>query len=229
MALTGANTYSGGTTVSGGTLLVNNTVGSGTGTGVVTVNNGGTLGGSGKINGATTLNSGGMITPGAGNTSADTTLHGSSLIWNGGGTISLELGATTGDELNLTGALTKGTAGTFTIDLLNVGITSQTSYTLLTFASTTFSLANFNIELPTGFSGTPVETSTGLSITNLEALAGELPVGDGSNAMNGMSMLPPGDAQQGVGGEIVPTPEPGGGSLLVLGVGTLLGWRRRRR
>ena len=42
LTLTGTNIYTGGTTVNGGTLLVNNTAGSGTGSGAVTVNNAGT-------------------------------------------------------------------------------------------------------------------------------------------------------------------------------------------
>ena len=62
--LTGANTYGLGTTVNGGTLLVNNTVGSGTGSGAVTVNTGGSLGGTGTVSGAVTVNKGGTLTPG---------------------------------------------------------------------------------------------------------------------------------------------------------------------
>ena len=42
LTLSGANTYTGGTAVNGGTLLVNNALGSGTGTGAVTVTNSGT-------------------------------------------------------------------------------------------------------------------------------------------------------------------------------------------
>jgi autotransporter-associated beta strand protein len=59
------NTYTLGTTINGGTLLVNNTTGSGTGTGDVTVNSGGTLGGTGSIAGNVTVNAGGGIAPGA--------------------------------------------------------------------------------------------------------------------------------------------------------------------
>ncbi|MDP1588116.1 MAG: autotransporter-associated beta strand repeat-containing protein [Prosthecobacter sp.] len=47
--LSGSNTYSGATTVSSGTLLANNTSGSATGTGAVTVNSGATLGGTGTL------------------------------------------------------------------------------------------------------------------------------------------------------------------------------------
>lgn len=60
----GVNTYGGGTTVSAGTLLVNNSaaLGSGTGSGNVVVNSGGTLGGYGKIDGQ--VSGTGTIAPG---------------------------------------------------------------------------------------------------------------------------------------------------------------------
>ena len=59
------NNYTLGTTIDAGKLLVNNTTGSGTGTGAVTVNSGGTLGGKGIIAGVVTVNAGGTISPGA--------------------------------------------------------------------------------------------------------------------------------------------------------------------
>jgi autotransporter-associated beta strand protein len=64
LALGGNNTYTGGTTVSGGTLLVNNTAGSGSGSGTVSVT-AGTLGGTGAISGAVSVGVGGNIAPGA--------------------------------------------------------------------------------------------------------------------------------------------------------------------
>jgi autotransporter-associated beta strand protein len=66
--LTGASTYTGGTTVTAGTLLVNNTSGSGTGTGPVQAKSG-ALGGEGVIAGAVTIGAGisgngAFLTPG---------------------------------------------------------------------------------------------------------------------------------------------------------------------
>ena len=63
MRLGAANTYAGGTTVSLGRLLVDNSTGSATGDGAVTVN-GGVLAGTGTISGAVTINAGGTLAPG---------------------------------------------------------------------------------------------------------------------------------------------------------------------
>ncbi|MEI9894297.1 MAG: hypothetical protein WDN28_10545 [Chthoniobacter sp.] len=122
-----AQTYSGQTSIDGGKLLVNNATGSGTGTGPVAVNTGGTLGGSGSIGGAVTLNNGGKIAPSTATPGlAGTTLHAGSMTWNGGGTLSLQLGATA-DELALNGALTKGTPDPLTsASLMRASLSSIT-------------------------------------------------------------------------------------------------------
>ncbi|HEY3837424.1 MAG TPA: autotransporter-associated beta strand repeat-containing protein, partial [Bryobacteraceae bacterium] len=226
VALTGANTYSGGTVVSGGILTADNPVGSATGTGTVTVNGGGTFGGSGKVTGAMTLNSGGTVAPGAAfSGTPGATLHGSSLIWNGGGTVTLQLGASASDTLALTGALTKGSAGAYKLDLINAGLVSTDTYnlTLLTFASTTFSLADFTIELPVNYTGTLVETKTSLMIENLV---------DPPPSVESPALAAPGSTENTLDTPatltVTPTPEPGSATLLAFGAGALIGWRRRK-
>jgi len=76
----GANTYRGGTLISAGTLLVQNTAGSGTGTGDVSVDSGSTLGGNGSISGTVTIQFAGTLAPGASigklTISSNLTLHG---------------------------------------------------------------------------------------------------------------------------------------------------------
>jgi autotransporter-associated beta strand protein len=64
LVLRGFNTYTGPTTVNGGTLLVNNTVGSGTGSGSVAVNASSTLGGDGSVSGSVSVASAGVLAPG---------------------------------------------------------------------------------------------------------------------------------------------------------------------
>lgn len=58
LELTASNSYTGGTLVSAGTLLINNTTGSGTGTGIVNVASGARIGGDGTIGGSLSLTSG---------------------------------------------------------------------------------------------------------------------------------------------------------------------------
>ncbi|MDZ4848114.1 MAG: autotransporter-associated beta strand repeat-containing protein [Pirellulaceae bacterium] len=88
LVLTNSNTYTGTTTISNGTLLVNNTIGSGTGTGAVTVQTGAVLGGSGSIAGNTTFQSGSTHSPG--NSPAIQTFS-SDLTYSSGSTFVWEL------------------------------------------------------------------------------------------------------------------------------------------
>jgi autotransporter-associated beta strand protein len=56
VTINSSNLYSGGTTINGGKLRVNNTAGSGTGSGNVAINNSGVLAGTGSISGRVTNN-----------------------------------------------------------------------------------------------------------------------------------------------------------------------------
>ncbi len=111
MTVTGANTYGGGTTVSAGGLYVNNASGSGTGSGAVQVNSGGTLGGSGKIAGAVTVNT--MTSTAA--TLASGAIQTSYASINGGN--GLVNGTGTGGGLTLSSTLTVNGGSSLTFAL----------------------------------------------------------------------------------------------------------------
>ncbi|GAT34693.1 PEP-CTERM protein-sorting domain-containing protein [Terrimicrobium sacchariphilum] len=64
LVISGSNTYQGGTTVNAGTILVSNTSGSGLGSGNVSVNSGGILGGKGAFTGDVSVALGGTLAPG---------------------------------------------------------------------------------------------------------------------------------------------------------------------
>jgi autotransporter-associated beta strand protein len=225
--LTGANTYTGGTVVNGGVLSVNNATGSGTGLGPVTVNTGGILAGGGTIAGAVMLSNGGAVSP-------LVVMHGSSLTWNGGGTFNFRIG-TTADELILSGALTKGTTGTYTINLINMGVgTTPTTETLMTFASTTFKITDFNVVFPIDVTGTLAFNAghTALEIDNLHDPPPPPPApADEPTIANPNILTAPISSDSGPsdsGFAPLPTPEPGSGALLLVGLTTLTGRRRRR-
>jgi autotransporter-associated beta strand protein len=89
--LSAASTYTGTTVINGGTLRAGNASGSATGSGAVTVNNGGTLGGTGFIttaNSDVTISAGGSLAPGV-----------------AAGTLTFDLGA---GELDLSAVTTGG-------------------------------------------------------------------------------------------------------------------------
>ncbi len=143
------HTISGLTTINGGKLLITGgLVASANG---IVVNSGGTIASNTALNRAITLNSGGTAAPeGA---SAIATLSAPSLTWNGGGAIACDLGATgTSDQVALTGALTKGSAGTYTfVFTAGTGFAAGNTYTLATFGSTTFTASDFAASgLPAG-------------------------------------------------------------------------------
>ena len=104
------NSYNGGTTINGGTLLVNNTASgtSGTGTGAVNINSGGTLGGKGYITGLVTNNAGGTLAPGT-NGVGTLTLNGG-VVLNAGSTNAFVVDGSTpaNNSVALGGSVTYG-------------------------------------------------------------------------------------------------------------------------
>jgi autotransporter-associated beta strand protein len=114
--ITGASTFSGGTTISAGTLLVNNTSGSGTGSGAVAVNNGGTLAGTGIFSGSVTVNSGGTLAPG--NALGTLTISNALTLMSGGTTfVKVEHTPLTNSAVKVSGTFTEG--GTLNVTNFN--------------------------------------------------------------------------------------------------------------
>jgi autotransporter-associated beta strand protein len=132
--LSGANSYSGGTTVTLGTLLVDNTTGSGTGSGTVSVEAGATLGGTGSVAGA--LNVTGVLAPGA----SIQTLSSGSLAMYDGSTFACEADSSApigvgADLQKVLGDLSL--SGIVTLSLTELGSTGFTE-------GTTLSLINYS-------------------------------------------------------------------------------------
>jgi autotransporter-associated beta strand protein len=164
LELTAENTYDGGTTINAGRLLVNNTSGSGTGSGTVTVNNG-TLGGTGSIAGAVIVNTGARVAPGASIESLDV----GSLTLNAGSLLDFELDTVAGvdisDLINVTlpdGLTIVGT----TLNIINAGAMTDGTYTLIDYLGTLGgSVSNITLgTVPAGFSFNVVDNPSNTSI-----------------------------------------------------------------
>ncbi|PZR71990.1 MAG: hypothetical protein DLM73_14250 [Chthoniobacterales bacterium] len=141
--LTGTNTYSRGTTVNGGTLLINNAFGSGTGSGTVIVNNGGTLGGDGTVSVTAplnpldrlvTINDGGTVAPGAAaNTVGALTLNATRVVFNAGSTFLVDLSGTLSDVLHTSGVLDLSALSNNIITFAGSVAAGTNTYTLATY------------------------------------------------------------------------------------------------
>jgi len=133
LTFTTNNTYSGETTVNSGTLLVNNTTGSGTGTGSVAVN--ATLGGSGFISGAVTVNNGGTLAPGTNSVAGAILSCTNGLTLAAGSSSAFDCTASECDSVAVTGAL--AIQGSHTVVLTLTGEIVPKTFTLFTFDSVT--------------------------------------------------------------------------------------------
>ncbi len=140
VVLGGANLYGGDTTVTAGRLLVNNTTGSGTGSGNVIVNAGATLGGTGSIAGTVTLQGGATLAPGASIASlasgAVSFENNASLLYEINSSVLPSVGADlqlVSGNLSLTGNVTLNL-----VDLASspVAVTEGTTFTLFNYSGT---------------------------------------------------------------------------------------------
>ncbi|MFB6340816.1 autotransporter-associated beta strand repeat-containing protein [Saccharicrinis sp. FJH62] len=106
MTITNSNTYSGGTVVERGSLTVNNTSGSGTGTGEVKVNNRGMLSGKGIISGDVSIETGGYLMAGVGTTGTAIQVN-NDVTFFPGSTFFVTVNSDNGtcDKLNTTGTV----------------------------------------------------------------------------------------------------------------------------
>jgi autotransporter-associated beta strand protein len=136
------NTYSDTTGISAGKLLVNNTTGSGTGSGQVIVSAGGMLGGTGIISGAVTVVNGGHIAPGVTIESLDVgTL-------NLGSTFYLDFdldtigGVDVGDLINVTSTNGLAFTSSGTLNIVDAGHMTGGIYTLIDYSGTFSGSAN---------------------------------------------------------------------------------------
>ena len=114
----GTNNYGGSTTVSAGVLKANNTSGSATGTGAVTINSGGTLAGTGTVSGTVTVNAGGTVAPG---NSIGTLAVGGLTLASSSAALEIELNSSAtpaADLLNVTGGIILG-GGVLKLSFLN--------------------------------------------------------------------------------------------------------------
>lgn len=228
LILTGAsNTYTKGTYVSGGTLLLNNPSGSATGTGTVTVSNGGTLGGSGFFH--PTFSTANTVSFAASTTLAPGT---------SGSTNTLTL-VSSGSTAGFVGLASAGVNLNFN---LNTGLTSSALAITSSFASEISGLNSNDTFNFTDLSGGNL-TPGNYTLITTDDTTGVSPFGTvttgslTSAAITGLT----GDTEQLqiIGGsgtdyalvldlETVAVPEPGTWAMMLGGLGLLLFWQRQR-
>lgn len=222
--LTNANTYDGLTTISGGTLFANNATGSATGTGAVSVT-AGTLGGSGTIapTGTNGISVSGVLAPGGAlNTIGTLTLN----MGGTTGTVAMNSGASFEFQLGLPGgsigsvgasdllSLASASASDFAFNGNNVNFLSSGAVGFYKLFDT--STDNANTWTGLTFDSTTGVVSAGLTYSNLASgLSGAFLVGTAGN----------GGTTGDIYFQVVPEPR----AALLGGLGVLLLLRRRRK
>ncbi len=183
LTLAAGNTFSGSVNLNEGVLRVLGSLGGG---GTVNLN-GGTLVGTGSVAKPVVLNTA-TLTPDALSSFA---LNGPSLTWNGGGQLAFAIGANgVSGRLALAGALLKGSPGAYVVTFIpGAGFAAGNTYTLATFASTTFSAGDFTAAgLPPGYVAVFSVTGTSLEVT-IKAVA-TVTLGDLVQAYDGTPKMP---------------------------------------
>lgn len=142
LILGGTHTFSGGVAVEAGTLAITGTLAAG---GDIVVNEGARIGGNGNLSRNIVLNTGGVISPGLAPAVPGGTLTAASLTWNGGGKVDLDLGETAADRVALATGLVKGTPGSYQFVFhAPASLPAGATYTLATFANTSFTASDFS-------------------------------------------------------------------------------------
>jgi fibronectin-binding autotransporter adhesin len=169
------NTYAGGTTVTNSILRVDNNSGGGTGTGAVTVNNGGVLGGSGIISSAVTVNSGGATYPGTtnGNTAGVNTTISGNLTYNTGSAAKFNVSGSAGShdgQITMSPfSILTGTNVTVGINLTSGNTLDTSDYTLISSLGANF--AGVFANTPTWLGTIPVNSANYSIVTYSDHVA----------------------------------------------------------
>jgi hypothetical protein len=220
--LTGSNLYTGPTSVSAGLLLANNASGSATGTGAVSVGASGMLGGTGTITptGSNGISVSGVLAPGGS---------------VGTGTLTFNLGSTTG-----TVAMNSGASFQFELGVAGVDINSSGGSDVLGLAGAGASDFAFNGNsidfLGTGAVGyyklfdtssNNANTWTGLTVGGTGLITGGLTVSNLTSGFTG-NLIMGGNSLGGTAGDIYLQVVPEPSAALLGGIGMLFLLRRRR-
>lgn len=223
-----SSSYTGGTTIHTGTLLVNNTAGSATGSGAVTIKSGGALGGAGIVSGAVTVESGATLTPG---NSPGALTEGATTL-NGGGNYNWQVydaGGTAGtgfDTINLTSGsvltIASTSGNTFNINLWSLsGVGPDVNGNAINFNNASdYTWTLFATD----------QTISGFSADKFSVNVGAVNGTSGfSNALGGGTFsVELADTNTDLVLKFTAVPEPNAVALLLGGIGTVLLFRRRR-